>query len=146
MQIIMTQAPQATENYLVFISHSTKDRWIARQMANLIEERGRNYGIKTFLDEKDIEGGESIHESIRRSIQECSEFLALLSRYSIDRPWVLIEIGAAWGLEKQIIAIIDKIAPEEMPDILTPYKAIDLNSFDEYLEQLIKRAKGVLRL
>ena len=69
------------------------------------------------------------------------EFVVLLSRYSIDREWVLIEIGAAWGLRKRIIAIIDKVASKEMPDIITPYRAIDLNSFEEYLEQLVNRAK-----
>jgi hypothetical protein len=53
----------------------------------------------------------------------------------------LIEIGAAWGLRKRIVAIIDKVAPGEMPDIMTPYRAMDLNSFEEYLEQLLNRAK-----
>ncbi len=53
----------ASEDYLVFISHSSKDRWIARQMARLIEERD----IKTFLDEKDIQGGDLISESIKRT-------------------------------------------------------------------------------
>jgi len=110
-------------------------------MAALIEEGGREYGVRTFLDEKDIAGGDSIPESIRRNIQECSEFVVLLSRYSIDRPWVLIEIGAAWALGKRIVAIIDKVTPEEMPDIIASYKAIDLNSFDHYLEQLFNRAK-----
>ena len=110
-------------------------------MANLIEEKGKKCGVKTFLDEKDIESGESIPESIRQNLQECSEFLVLLIRYSIDRPWVLIEIGATWVLGKRIVAIIDKVTPEEMPDIITPYRAMDLNSFDEYLEQLFKRAK-----
>jgi hypothetical protein len=37
---IMTQKSQTRKSYLVFISHSTKDRWIAKQMANLIEEKG----------------------------------------------------------------------------------------------------------
>jgi hypothetical protein len=96
---IMTQKSQTRKSYLVFVSHSTKDRWIAKQMATLIEEKGQEYGVKTFLDEKDIEGGESIHESIRENIEGCDEFLVLLSRYSIDREWVLIEIGAAWDLE-----------------------------------------------
>ena len=31
------------------------------------------------------------------NIKECSEFLVLLTRNSIDRPWVLIEISAALG-------------------------------------------------
>lgn len=45
--------PPQTENqtqYLDFISHSTKDHWIAKQMARLIEEKGRRLGVKTFLD------------------------------------------------------------------------------------------------
>ena len=93
------------------------------------------------FEEKDIEGGESISELIRKNIQECSEFLVLLSRYSIDRPWVLIEIGAAWVLGKRIVAIIDKVSPEEMPDVIASYKALDLNSVDEYLRQLVNRVK-----
>jgi len=130
------------KSYLVFISHSEKDRWIARQMAALIEERGRKHGIKAFLDEKDIQGGESIPDSIRKNIQECREFVVLLSRYSVKRPWVLIEIGAAWALEKRIVAITDKVTPEEMPAIIAPYKAIDLNEYDKYVEQLVNRVKG----
>ena len=128
-------------HYLVSISYSSKDRWIAEQMANLIEGKGREYGVETFRYEKDIEGGEQIAEKIRQKIEECGEFLVLFSQASIDRPWVLIETGAAFGLRKFIVAIIEKVAPDEMPDILIPYKAIDLNDFEEYLEQLIKRAK-----
>ncbi len=130
------------EKYLVFISHSSKDRWIAKQIANIIEQKCKRYNITTFLDEKDIAGGDSIPETIRDNIQNCQEFIVLLSRYSIDRPWVLIEIGAAWGLGRRVTAIIDKVTPEEMPDIMTPYKAIDLNNFDDYIKELIIRAKG----
>jgi hypothetical protein len=55
---------------------------------------------------------------------------------------VLIEISAAWGHGKRIIAIIDKVAPEEMPEIMLPYRAIDLNDLDEYIRQLGERVKG----
>lgn len=68
--------------------------------------------------------------------------MVLLSRYSKDRPWVLIEVGAAWGQRKPIIAIMDKLNPEERPDTISPYKAIDLNDFDALLDQLSRRAKG----
>jgi hypothetical protein len=52
---------------------------------------------------------------------------------------VPIELGAAWGLKKPIVAIIDKIAPIEMPDIMSPYKAVDMNDSDLYIEQLLRR-------
>jgi len=110
-------------DYRVFLSHSHKDRWIAKQCARLIEEAAKPR-VEVFFDEKDIEGGQSIPDSVRTGIEKCDEFVVLLSRYSKDRPWVLIEMGAAWGLRKPIIAIIDKIGPNEMPDIVSPYKAI----------------------
>ena len=137
----MKSKSEVAESYLVFISHSTKDRWIARQIANLIEQKGKRYGIKTFLDEKDISGGELIPEIIRKNIQMCSEFLVLLSHYSIKSNWVVAELGAAWGLGKRITAIIDKINPNEMQDIISLYKAIDLNDFDRYIVELISRVK-----
>lgn len=95
-----------------------------------------------FLDEKDIEAGRSIARSVRKSIEHCDEFIVLLSRASIDRPWVLIEMGAAWGMHKPIIVIIDKVGPKEIPDIVSLNKALDLNDFDQYVKQLLKRVKA----
>ena len=141
----MARKARRRKTYLVFVSHSEKDGWIANQIAAEIERKCRRYGVKTFLYEKHIAGGEAIPDSIRKNIQECDEFLVLLSRYSIDRPWVLVEIGGAWALEKPIVAIADKVSPDEMPDIMRPYKAIDLNNLDEYLEQLYRRVREARR-
>jgi hypothetical protein len=91
----MRRKAKTVNPYLVFVSHSAKDRWIAGQMSGQIEAKGRKCGIKTFLDEKDIQGGDPISQSIRKSLQSCAEFVVLLTRNSINRPWVLIEIGAA---------------------------------------------------
>jgi hypothetical protein len=128
--------------YLVFISHATSDRWIARQISYLLEAKGRRCGVKTFLDERGIGVGDSIPETIRQNIENCNEFLVLLTRNSINRPWVMIEISAAWGQRKRIAAIIDKVTPEEMPEIILPYKAVDLNDLDDYIDQLLERARG----
>jgi len=68
--------------------------------------------------------------------------LVLLTKNSINRPWVLIEISAAWGHGKRIIAVVDKVAPEEMPEIMLPYKAVDLNDLEEYIKQVTERVKG----
>ncbi len=53
----MTDAPQ---DYRVFISHSSVDTWVARQIARYIEE----CGASTFLDEADIEYGDDFEERI----------------------------------------------------------------------------------
>lgn len=130
----------ATSRYRVFFSCSDKDRFVAKMCVRLIEERSKRR-IEVFLYDKDIEGGDSIPEAIRQAIRNCHEFVVLLSPFSKDRPWVMNEIGAAWGLKKTIVAIVDKVNPSEMPDIIKPYKAIDLNSFEiEYLREVLVRA------
>jgi len=139
---IVAKKTKTKKNYLVFISHSVEDRWMARQMANLLEVKGRGQGIKTFLDEKNIEGGQSIPEEIKKNLKACDEFIVLLSQDSINRQWVLIEIGGAWSHDKHIVAITDKVTPDAIPKVLTQYKAMDLNNFDDYLEELLQRAKG----
>ena len=55
--------------YRVFFSHSHKDGWIARQCARLIEEGGKPH-VRVFVDEKEIEGGQSIPESVRTGIEQ----------------------------------------------------------------------------
>src|SRR5260370_9812489 len=140
--MVTKRNPQA--HYRVFISHCHQDRWIAKQCVRLIEEGGAGR-IQAFLDEKDIQGGQSIAGSIRTSIQGCDEFVVLLSPYSKDRPWVLIEVGAAWGLGKPIIAIVDKVGPKELPDIMNLNKALSLNDFDQYLSQFMQRVRAKKR-
>jgi hypothetical protein len=112
-------------------------------MSNLIEQRGKANHIQTFLDERDIHGGDSIAESIRVGIEECSEFVVLLSPYSINRQWVIAETATAWGLRKHIVAITDKVEHKEIPEFIKSHKALDLNDFDRYVEELIERARRV---
>lgn len=131
---------RAKDHYRVFFSHAHKDRWIAKQCVRLIEETGAGQ-VRVFLDEWEIEVGQSIPDSVRTNIEQCDEFVVLLSPYSKDRPWVLAEIGAAWGLQKPIMVIVDKVGPKQMPEIINSHKAIDLNDFDEYRDQLSKRVR-----
>jgi hypothetical protein len=50
--------------YLVFISHATADKWIAKVFCEKIEA----IGAKTFRDDRDINGGDDLPEQIRRQI------------------------------------------------------------------------------
>ena len=131
----MAKIPNAKR---VFISHSTSDTWIARHIAADIKRKGRRFGLTTFLDAKDIGPGELIDERIRESLRGCSKFVVLLSSKSIRREWVLIEIGAAWGLRKPIVAILDKVSPKEIPKVIASYRAIDLNDLDKHLASIAK--------
>jgi hypothetical protein len=98
----------------VFISHSSRDRWAARRISADLEK----LGVDTFLDEKDIETGESIDETISVHLKDCDECLLLLSPASLKSHWVLIEIGGAKALGKRLVPMLH-IGVNDMPSTLS---------------------------
>ena len=122
----------------VFISHSSSDNWVARKISDDLTK----IGIETFLDEKDIETGESIDDKIKSQLTNCDEILILLSPSSLNSFWVFIEIGGASVLKKRIVTVLLNVGTNEVPAPLTKYLARDINDIDKYYEELQKRDKG----
>jgi hypothetical protein len=120
----------------VFVSHSSRDRWIARQ---LDKELRAIASVETFLDERNIAGGDRITDSVRAEIKRCDEMVVIFSSASQESDWVKAEIGAAWGLEKRIIVLLDKLSPKDVPQIVADYKAFDLNDTEDYLKDVRSR-------
>jgi hypothetical protein len=66
--------------------------------------------------------------------------VVVLTPDSVNRPWVLLEVGAAWGRRKaRIIAVLCHVSVDAIPDIIGAKKAVPLNEFDEYLKELKRR-------
>jgi len=86
----MQESPQ--DRRLVFISHSGKDTWVAKQIALRVS----SCGATPFLDEADVEVGEDFEESILTFLEQAHELLVLLTPWALERPYVWAEIGAAW--------------------------------------------------
>jgi hypothetical protein len=126
-------------NYQVFVSHATADKWLATTICERIE----SIGAATFRDDRDINGGDDIPEAIRMQIKQSKEFLVLLTPDSVNRPWVLLEVGAAWGWRKKfpITAILCHVNVDAIPDIIKSKKAFALNDFEKYLNELSHRIK-----
>jgi hypothetical protein len=124
-------------SYLIFVSHATADKWLAKTLCEKIEECGAG----TFRDDRDIQGGDDIPEAIRKSIVRANELLVLLTPESVDRPWVLFEAGAAWGRRKvsRIVAVLCHVTIDTIPKLIASKKAVPLNDFDAYLKELRER-------
>jgi hypothetical protein len=76
---------------LVFISHSTRDTWVAKQIA----EHVTRCGAKPFLDEADIEVGDDFEREILESLEKADELLVLMTPWALKRLYVWAELGAA---------------------------------------------------
>ena len=131
------EAPQR----LVFVSHSGEDTWIAKQIAREIE----SCGAKPFLDEAEIDAGADFEEDIRVFIERAHELVVLLTPWALERAYVWIELGAAWGRRLPIVALLLGISPAELqsrpgvPVLIKKRDLLQLNDIEIYLEQLRKR-------
>lgn len=125
--------------YQVFVSHATADKWIATTFCEKIDATGAT----SFRDDRDIDGGDSIPETIRVEIQVSRELVVLLTPDSIERPWVLLEVGAAWGRRKdyRIVPVLCHVSFDAIPDIIEGKKAFHINDFDHYLAELKRWVK-----
>lgn len=129
------------EKYRVFISHAGTDTWVARQIEAHITDRGAD----TFLDVADIAAGDDFEVRIVDELARSNELLVLLTPWALDRPYIWMEIGAAWGQRKRIIGILYGLAARDIssrehgPALLKRINLIDINSFDQYLDELSER-------
>ncbi len=127
----------------IFISHSSRDKWVAHQIGKEIAALGG----ETWFDEVDIETGDEAEARMREGLEACSELLVLLSPWSVDRPYVWMEIGAAWMQGKRVVGILHHLTRSELierdgaPALLKGIKLRDLNDLDGYLVELRRRIR-----
>lgn len=130
---------------LVFVSHSGQDMWVAKQIAKEIAARK----AKPFLDEADIDVGAEFEEDILDFLDRAHELLVLFTPWSLERPYVWAEIGAAWIRRIPIIVVLhglktsDFQAHPSAPVFLKKRDIINLNDIEEYFEQLERRVNEI---
>lgn len=134
---------QSTEKWLVFVSHSSQDTWIAKQIAREIEARGAT----PFLDEAQVDAGSDFEEDILNFLEQAHELVVLLTPWALERPYVWAEIGAAWGRRIPIVALLLGITATELqsrpgiPVLLKKRDLLQLNEVEVYLDQLSGRIR-----
>jgi hypothetical protein len=127
---------------LVFLSHSSRDTWVAKQIAREITA----CGAVPFLDEADIETGVEFEDAILEFLSSAHELVVLLTPWALNRPYIWAEIGAAWGRRIPIVAILHGITAKEfesrsdIPVLIKKRNLIELNEIDRYLKELRRRS------
>lgn len=129
-----------SKRHLVFVSHATYDKWIAAVICEKLESTP--IGATAFRDDRDIDGGDSIPESIMAAIRDCSELVVLLTPQSVTRQWVIAEIAMAAILGKRIVPILYHVKPDEMFSLIRDAKAYELIELESYLDSVRKRVAG----
>lgn len=130
--------------YRVFVSHGSDDRWIAGQIARRLGE----LGAETFLDETNIPKGANFKQIIHKEIALSNEVVALFTPWSAKRSWVWIEMGAAWGQSKPVVAVFHGMELNDLDQngqgkgMLEDINALKLNDIEQYLAEVAVRVNG----
>lgn len=116
-----------TAKPLVFLSYSRKDK----ERVAAIRRRLESSGVQTWLDEKDITGGEW-RTDIKRGLRRAQFLLACLSRNTEERGEVLqYEFDSALEIQRErlegdVFLIPVRLEPCEVPESLQHLQYFDL--------------------
>jgi predicted transcriptional regulator len=124
----------------VFISHASedKDRFVMSFSKRLLE-----HGIDAWVDKWEMLPGDSLVDKIfEDGIKNASAFIIILSKNSVQKPWVREELNAGFikklsGKCKVIPVVIDEC---EIPEALktTIWERIkDINNYEEEFNRIV---------
>jgi hypothetical protein len=86
---------------LVFISHDSRDHALAEAFENLLKDASGGV-LRTFRSsdksgQSGIAFGADWYATVMQRLREATDVVALITKHSIDRPWILYEVGVARG-------------------------------------------------
>lgn len=132
---------------LVFISHDTRDAELAEAFSKLLSSVSAGV-LKSFRssDKKGNQGiayGVEWYPEIMKKLNDASDVVALLTKHSVDRPWILYEAGVAKGkLDTPLLGIALGIPLNKAnngPFAQFQNSSDDTDSLTKLVVQLVKR-------
>lgn len=117
-----------------FFSYAAKDENIASELYRVME---RNE-IDTFMAEISIKPGKKWKDEIFANLNKAKWIFFLATKNSCKSQNVHLELGGALAQKKIIIPVLIDVTPEELPDFIRDYQAIDFNKSPESLFTTIK--------
>lgn len=130
----------------VFVSHASedKDRFVLEFASRL-----RQKGIDAWLDKWEMLPGDSLLDKIfEEGIKEAKAVIVVLSKFSVEKPWVKEELNAAFvkrinNGSKLIPVVIDDC---DVPEVLksTLWEPIaDLSAYEPSFDRIVASIYGI---
>jgi hypothetical protein len=119
-----------------------------QQSCRHVHLSGAKCGATPFLDEADIDVGADFEEDIHAFLKKANELVVLLTPWALERPYVVMEIGAAWIREIPIVVLLQGLTATEvqghsrMLGLLKRRNLVLLNDIERYLEELRARVQS----
>lgn len=129
----------------VFVSHASEDK---ARFVTSFAERLRQNGIDAWLDRWEMLPGDSLVDKIfEEGLKEAKAVVVILSKFSVDKPWVREELNAAvvkrinTGSKLIPVVIDDCEVPEVLKSTLWE-RVVDLGSYESSLDRIVAAIYG----
>jgi hypothetical protein len=99
----------------VFLCYDKEDLPWAKELRRDLHRPPR---VPCFLAPISIDPGKRWETKIRRALRQCKVLLMLATPTGITSKWCNWEVGAAWGLDKQIVPALRQISEQQLPEVL----------------------------
>lgn len=120
----------------IFLSHTSADKPFVRKLAADL----RNHGHTVWIDEAEINIGDSLIDKIREGIDSVDYIAVILSQASIESAWVKKELDIASNREikeNKVVVLPLKIENVDLPGFLEGKFYGDFSNPDDYSEKLV---------
>lgn len=138
-QAAAVEAPKA------FISHATADKFVAESIGRIVEAEG----IQAFIDSHAIEGGDDIHQSVTRALEESTVVFVLITPRSLDSTWIWFEVGMAAAMKKRIVPLLHHVQAAELhrrASFMGRYRAVPVMRLQTELKKAIEARRVESRM
>jgi hypothetical protein len=116
----------------IFVSHAALDG----ELAQLIEQQIRlaNPKADVFRTTRvgQIPAGKEWLAFIQQNLRDADAYIVILTPWSMTRPWIAFETGAAWYSEKPLIPVV--AGSLEKAEVVEPLRSLQLLSLEQPAE------------
>jgi len=119
----------------IFMSYSSIDK----EHAGRLQRAALKKGLKIYIAEKELSGGDEFMTEIRDALLSSSELCVLVTPQSLKSTWVITEWGAAWALGKKVTPILLRCNADQLPDRLKLLECVDFHDAPRFFGAVAKR-------
>jgi nucleoside 2-deoxyribosyltransferase len=125
-------------SHKIFISSSYKDSDLARDLAKRLKKAGLK--VISPPPAKSINALDHVRAGINgEALLAADEVIVIMTKNSIDSPWLMFEIGYATSSGKHVTPLVQGIETKNLPEIIKQMNYVKYAGLDEYIARLQRR-------